>query len=249
MSVAVVTGAASGIGQATRQRLEADGWRVIGVDLHDSEIVADLATPEGRAHMVEKVSVEVDALHGVVACAGVTGRTNPSDLVVRLNYFGAVATLDGLRPLLAQGAPSAAVAISSNAATTGTIDPEALELLLEGEEEAAAAHGYESGIAAYATAKLGLARWVRRQAVTYEWVGSGVRLNAVAPGVVLTAMTADSMNEINATIGYPRPTREPAHPDEIAGLVAYLLSDQARYVVGSFMVIDGGTDAALRPDM
>ena len=249
MNIAVVTGAASGIGHATRQRLEADGWRVIGVDLRDSDVVADLATAEGRSHMIEAVTGQVDALHAVVACAGVSGRTSPAELVVQLNYFGAVATLDGLRPLLAQAAPSAAVAISSNAATTGVIDEHALELLLAGDEAGATSHPYESGVAAYATAKLALARWVRRQAVTYEWVGSGVRINAVAPGVVLTAMTAESMAEINATIGYPRPTREPARPEDIAALIAYLLSDEARYVVGSFLVIDGGTDAALRPDM
>lgn len=85
--------------------------------------------------------------------------------------------------------------------------------------------------------------------MTCEWVGSGVRPNAVAPGVFLTGMTADSMSEINATPGYPRPTRDPAQPEEIAALIEFLLSDEARYVVGSFLVIDGGTDAALRPDM
>ena len=69
MSVAVVTGAASGIGRATRQRLEAGGWRVIGVDLHDSDVVADLATEEGRARMVESVgSPSRSSKHAKEAC-------------------------------------------------------------------------------------------------------------------------------------------------------------------------------------
>ena len=115
---AVVTGSASGIGRATRRRLEGDGWRVLGVDLHDAEVEADLATADGRRWMLDTVThLSGGVLHGVVACAGVSGRTNPPELVVRLDHFGAVATLEGLRPLLAaadEGA--AAVAVSSNAA-------------------------------------------------------------------------------------------------------------------------------------
>lgn len=248
---AVVTGSASGIGRATRQRLESDGWRVIGVDLRDAEVLADLATDDGRRAMVEQVEALVDGpLHGVVACAGVSGRTSPADLVVALDYFGAVGTLDGLRPLLARAGGASAVALSSNAAVTApAVNDEGLARCLAGDEQAALAAGYGSGVEAYATAKRALATWVRREAVTDGWVGAGVRLNAVAPGLVVTAMTQKDLPGIRATKGYPRPTEEPGRPEEIAALVAFLLSDEARYVVGSYLVVDGGTDAALHPDL
>src|SRR5262245_41911229 len=111
MGTIVVTGAAGGIGRATRARLEADGHRVIGVDIRDAEVIADLATPGGRALMVEAVERECDgSLDGLVAGAGVMGE-EPD--VVSINFFGAVATLTGLRPLLARTGNASAVAISS----------------------------------------------------------------------------------------------------------------------------------------
>ena len=248
---AVVTGSASGIGRATRERLEADGWRVLGVDLHDAEVQADLATAEGRQWMLDTVThLSGGVLHGVVACAGVSGRTNPPELVVRLDHFGAVVTLEGLRPLLAEAeGGAAAVAVSSNAALTAPANTAGLTACLAGDEDAAAAVDWASGVEAYATAKRALAGWVRRRAVTPEWVGADIRLNTVAPGLVVTPLNEDDLDTILATPGYPRPSDEPGRPEEVAGLIAYLLSVEARYMVGSFVVIDGGTDAALHPDL
>ena len=67
MRTFAVTGSASGMGAATCRRLEADGARVIGIDLRDADVVADLGTPEGRAHAVEAVGQRCDgALDGLV---------------------------------------------------------------------------------------------------------------------------------------------------------------------------------------
>jgi NAD(P)-dependent dehydrogenase (short-subunit alcohol dehydrogenase family) len=243
-----ITGAAGGIGAATRRRLERAGHRVIGVDLRDAEVEADLATPDGRSAMVEQVAEACGGvLDGLVVGAGVN-RGAPS-LVVAVNYFGAVATLEGLRPLLADRPGASAVAVSSNSTTTqpGLSLPH-VEACLAGDEAAARAVAGH-GVGAYGASKLALARWVRRQAVTAEWIGAGIRLNAVAPGFIATPMTAGTEDFIMG-LGeiYPIPIGRAGQAEEVAGLLAYLLSPAAGFFCGSVVTMDGGTDAALRAD-
>jgi NAD(P)-dependent dehydrogenase (short-subunit alcohol dehydrogenase family) len=250
MSTICVTGSASGIGAVTRALLEADGHRVIGVDLHDADVVADLSTPDGRAAMVTGVSAACEgALDGLVAGAGVQGR-EPA-LEVSVNYFGSVATLEGLLPLLQRGTNASAVAISSNSATTmAGIDDEAVQACLNCDEATARARLTEvGGLAGYPSSKLALARWVRRHAATAEWIGSGVRLNAIAPGPTATPMT-DPIRDWVLDLGdvYPVPAQRLAEPDEIASVIAFLLSTGASYMVGTFIPIDGGGEAATRAD-
>jgi NAD(P)-dependent dehydrogenase (short-subunit alcohol dehydrogenase family) len=248
MTTIAITGSAGGIGGATRTRLEAGGARVIGVDVRDAEVIADLGTSAGRAAMVEGVTAACEgALDGVVAAAGVTH--DDGRLVTAINYFGAVATLQGLRPLLAGRPGASAIAVSSNSTTTQPGLPVALaDACLTGDEAAALAVAGD-GIGAYAASKLALGRWVRREATTDAWIGAGIRLNAVAPGLIDTPMTAGSQDFI-LSLGdiFPIPIGRAGTADEVAGLLCYLLGPDAGFFVGSFLHMDGGTDAKLRPD-
>lgn len=243
----VITGAAGGIGAATRARLEGAGHEVIGVDVRDAEVIADLSSPDGRAAMVAEVTELCGgALDGVIAGAGIMG----DDLarIVSVNYFGAVATLEGFRPLLAKKG-GAAVAISSNSATAAPALPgELVEACLVGDEAIAREVApKQQDFAVYPASKLALARWVRRHAPA--WIGDGVRLNAVCPGLIATPMTAGTEDFI-LDLGdvFPIPIKRAGRPEEIASLLAYLLSDDATFFVGSVVFMDGGSDAALRGD-
>jgi NAD(P)-dependent dehydrogenase (short-subunit alcohol dehydrogenase family) len=250
MAMICITGAAGGIGLATRRLLEARGDTVVGVDLRGAEVDADLATDEGRAAMVAGVTERSGGvLDGLVVGAGVQGAA-PS-LVVSVNYFGAIATLEGLRPLLAAGTNASVVAISSNSATAMQgIAPAIVDTCLAGDEAAARAAAEVAGpYVDYPSTKLALARWVRRRAPGTDWIGAGIRLNAVAPGPTATAMTeALDMPVLDLGDLYPVPIRRLATADEQAAVIAFLLSGAASYIVGALLPVDGGGDAATRAD-
>lgn len=255
VSTVVVTGSASGMGAATAARLEAAGRRVIGVDLHDADVVADLGTTEGREAAVEAVAgLTGGAIDGVVTWAGLAGLTNlPGSLLVSVNYFGTVAMLDGLRPLLANGEQAAAVAVSSNSTTIQPGVPmDVVELCLAGDEAGArAAADIATSVMAYPATKTAVAWWARRHAPTAQWAGSGINLNVVAPGPVETPMLQASRDD--ELIGQfvdalEVPVGRKATADELAALVEFLLGPDARFLCGSVLFADGGTDAQMRPD-
>ena len=252
MGVVAVTGSAGGIGGAIRARVEAAGHDVIGVDVRDAEVIADLASRDGRAAACAGVTDACGGtLDGLVVAAGIGGSTSaPPSTVARLDYFGAVELLEGLRAALAAGELEAAVAIASNSATAVPLSDTALvDRCLDGDEEGAAAvaDGLD-GETVYAHAKLALARKVRRLAV--EWA-PGLRVNAVAPGPVLTALTRAALEHpVTGDLirAFPIPLERWGEPAEIAEAVWFLLSPQAAWITGTVLFVDGGTDALLGPD-
>lgn len=251
----VVTGSASGMGAATRVRLEAAGQRVIGVDQRDAEVVADLGTAAGRAAAVAAVAdASEGVLDGVVTWAGVAGLTHlPGSLLASVNYFGTVELLAALRPLLAAGRLPAAVAVSSNSTTVQPGVPmDVVEACLAGDEPSARDAADAAGaLATYPATKTAVARWVRRQAPQAEWAGAGITLNVVAPGAIETPMiqaTRDDPVVGQFVDAFPIPVGRLGTAEELAALVAFLLGPDARFLCGSVVFADGGTDALLRAD-
>lgn len=241
MGTFCVTGAANGMGAATRRLLEATGHRVIGVDLRGSDIDADLGTEEGRRIAVaETISRCGGRLDGLGSIAGINGMIGPEP-TVRINYFGALAMVEGLHDALAATGASSVVLISSIAAgiTPGLTMAHA-ELFLAGDEQAAVDEMTDSGWLAYPAGKLALAHWVRRNAVTQRWIGQGIRVNAVAPGVTETPASGtyvddDPQRDLRA-IAMGRRGR----PAEQAGAILFLLSDLSSYITGQTLLVDGG---------
>ena len=230
---------------------------MLGVDLDMSppgtaEVGADLSTPAGRAQVItaaqDRWGGELDRL---VLCAGVGTTVPDPELIVSVNYFGSAVLLDELRPSLAAGDTPAAVVTSSNSVTAVPGIPEKLiDACLAGDEDAARALATDP-VMAYVGSKLALARKVRRDATGEAWAGRGIRLNAVAPGATLTPLLQaglDDPDQGRLIREFPVPLGGFGDPDQIASVLAFLVSSDAGFVCGSVWYVDGGTDALLRPD-
>jgi len=252
VGVYAVSGGASGIGAAIVVTLRERGDEVIVVDIRDADIEADLSTADGcRQAVVELEGRAPDGLDGLVACAGLGPVVRPASLITRVNFFGSQRLVDGARELVARKRGSV-VMISSNSAPMDS-DDEYVAALLELDEERACAIADRigDGHTAYAGSKKAITRWMRRGAAA--WAADGMRINAVAPGITSTPLTDsayadETLGPIMKDFGESVPVGRLGVPADIAGAVAFLLSEQAQFVCGSVLFVDGGHDAMLRPD-
>jgi NAD(P)-dependent dehydrogenase (short-subunit alcohol dehydrogenase family) len=251
MGTYAVTGSASGMGKATAERLRANGHTVIGVDIQPADVVADLSTPAGRRAAADAVrSACGGRLDGAVLAAGLgptPGRDQPT-LITQVNYFGVVELLEAWRPALAAGDRAKVVVFSSNSTTTIPVIPRrAIRALLAGDGDKAVRtlrlFGRGASSMAYGASKLALSRWVRRHAVAREWAGAGIRLNAIAPGAILSTKA-----EAKAIASFPVPIGGFGDAGKLADWVVFMLSDAADFLCGSVVFVDGGSDAYFRSD-
>jgi NAD(P)-dependent dehydrogenase (short-subunit alcohol dehydrogenase family) len=254
MGSIAISGCATGIGAACRKRLEADGNEVLGIDIKGAEVIADLSDADERKRSVAEVLDRTGGrLDGVVLCAGLGGHIGDNAKVASVNYFGVVDLLDGFFPALEQGANPAGVVICSNSAQIGAdfAQTSLVKAMLEHDEAEARRLADEEypGQSVYMLSKNAVGTAVRRRAL--EWGEAGVRLNAVAPGPVLTPLLQaglDTPGDGDAIRAFKVPLGRYGEPEEIAGVVSFMLGSDAAYVHGAVWYIDGGSDAYVRPD-
>ena len=243
----VVTGAASGIGAATACHLWERGNRIITSDLHDADVIADLAVPEGRAALVDGVRRLSDGrIDGIVALP-LGGQPGTS---LALNFFGMVATLEGLRPLLRESPAPRAVAVSTGGAQHPPMD-DLVEACLSLDEVAADAvlHSLEVPLDLDGTARLALQRWCRTAALTDAWAGAGTPLNLVAFGWVDAPAGGALADDAHpATMADMAQLRAPCRgqPEAAAAILAWCVSPENALMTGQILFADSGLECRAR---
>lgn len=252
----VVTGAASGIGQATARLLRAEGHRVVGVDLHAADVEVDLSDHAARAQLPARVIEAADGrIDALITCAGLRAAAPDT---VSVNFFGTVELVTGLRQTLAE-APAPRVAVVSSMASVSPSDPAIVNACLALDETAARAAvtastpDHTGRPRVYSSSKTAVSRWVRQTAGRSEWGGAGILLNAVAPGTVRTAMTTDVTASPESEAAWlsalPNPQDRIGDPEEIAAALVWLTSPANSMVLGQTIFADLGTELVLRGDL
>ena len=253
---AAITGSASGIGAAIRARLEADGWRVIGIDLAGQEIDGrPRPTARGPAAAVAAVlGADRRPLDALVPCAGLGPQVpDRAPAASRSTTSARSPCSTGCFPALQAGDAAAAVLICSNSISM-TPDARPHPGRPHGGRRRGRAPGPPAptcdGPTVYAMTKVALGRAARQR--VQAWGEAGVRLNLVAPGPVTHPAAAGHPRRRRArasssTCCRSRSAAWPSRPRS-PGPVAFLLGPDASNIHGSVLFADGGSDALFRPD-
>lgn len=251
MGIYAITGGTKGIGAKTTEILRSRGHDVITIAKSGADISADLGVPEDRTQVVAALHrLCPDGLDGLVCNHGISPAPKYQlSYLLSVNYFGAIAVMEGTYDLLKMRKGScvatASAAIVSKQLGKYFVD----ELLIScGDEDRIGRLVntfplQEDGIIIYISAKLALCQWIRRTAPS--WAAHGVNLNAVAPGGVATTIMQDF--DPPDDVYFPMPAlfgqNRKMDPTDVAQSLAYMVLPESKGICGHILFCDAGSAA------
>lgn len=250
----IITGAGSGIGRATSLLASQYGANLVCVDLNDNvddtvkaiaeqggqaiAVKADVSNESDVARYVQACITEYGSLDGIYANAGVVGGGKPMlelsvadwQRTLNINTIGVFLAVKHTVPVF-------------TAQSSGTIDSSGAIVCTA----SVAGLRANAGGVDYSASKAGVISIV--QTVAYQLYGTGIRINAICPGLIETGMTKPAFDRAKERgteerIGQVNPTKRPGRPREIGEMACFLLSDRASYVNGQAIPVDGGLSAS-----
>jgi len=232
--IAIVTGAASGIGQASAALFASEGATVIAADVAEAEgvIAADAGREEEVARLVAQAVERHGGLDIFFANAGVSGglaslfeqSVEDWERILRVNLIGPFLAIKHAAPVMKERGAGSIICTASVAGLRAG-----------------------AGGPAYSASKAGVIRLV--QVAATQLCGANIRVNAICPGLIETGMTRELFERARAAgkedqIGHLNPLKRGGVPDEIAHAALFLASDDSSYVNGHALVVDGGLSSS-----
>jgi len=231
--IAIVTGAASGIGKAAVELFRNEGATVVGSDVGDgADQLADAGREEEVRSLINKVAREHGGLDIFFANAGISGgfasisEQTEQDWaeILRVNLIGPFLAIKHAAPLMNERGGGSIICTASVAGLRAG-----------------------AGGAAYSASKAGVINLV--QSAAQQLAGSGIRVNAICPGLIETGMTKPIYELARASgqeerIGELNPLQRGGKPEEVAQAALFLASDESSYVNGAALVVDGGLSSS-----
>ena len=244
----VVTGSASGIGEATARLAAERGADVVGVDINQPAshpgtfVQCDLSDP---ASIDAAAAAFGGPVHALFNCAGLSGGAAPAIPVMTVNFIGTRRLTEGVLAHMTPGASIASIASLGGLGFEGNVDAVRDFLAQDGWDAAVSwceHHPEQFEAGGYGFSKQALIVWSMDR--SYDLARGGIRINTIGPGVTETPMLEDS-RKLYDIDGMEKPLGRVATPEEQANILLFLNCDAASYVTGINIWTDGGRTAAV----